>query len=552
MMRSTRLGPASVALAAVIAIAGAREAAAERVQVEVVEIAGGLAYLEPGAKAGLRPGQTVVLGKASFEIVEVTEGTAVVRIGATRVAVGDRGAVNGVEPGAATTRRLPPPRPASTWTGQWPEAVRPSSQQSPADVPLGQGRAPGRLHAAVIGSGMFSPNSKGASSLGDGEANGRLVLSYDLLADGRLAADLDVIARLYSTGYDSRQRTPVWLRTAQLRYGPARDPRVALGRIPWAATGVGILDGVRAAARFGTFQVAAFGGLVPDARNGRDDTGTSRFGAEVGYDDPSSSWQPRVSLTAYGSTFDRSLDERRAGVYAGATHGGLDLDGWAEVQSFPSGNPWGAHALELTGAGLGAEYRRRGKHVGVDVTMLRPERSMRLAAALPPGWLCARVPLSATPEDCAGNDLWSWATGSAGLSTSHVLLDVGGSVGTTHSGGRFVDASVFGRAELRGLPRRGRVIGGGFFGRSSFLDSAGGELGAGFGPIEDVDVTITYRPEVLAYVARTETWLVHSVILDGRWALRNELDLDGSAIVTTGPDRDALVMIASVVWRPLP
>jgi hypothetical protein len=547
-------------LAAVtVMIASAHEAAADRIQVKVIEIAGGLAYVTPGADAGLRPGMTISFGRRKLVIVEVTARTAVVQLESATLAVGDRGAADGVEPGAATVERLPPPRPASTWTGQWPAPVMPSSQQSPAAVPLGQGRAPGQLHVAVIGTAIFTPSARrtsdgedeGSSLGGDGEARARLILSYDLWQDGRIAADLDATARLYTTG-SSRSRTPVWIRAAQLRYGTARDPRLALGRLPWAATGVGVLDGMRASARLGGFELAAFGGLVPDQLDGRPDPGATRFGAEVIYDAVDTAWQPRIGLTAYGSTWDGELDERRASVHAGVTRGGLDVDGWAEVQSFAAGNPWGANAVELVGAGVGVEYRRRGRHAGVDVTVLRPERSLRLAAALPPEWLCSGIPGSGDPEVCEDGELWTWATASAGVSISRLFIDVGGSIGTTHASARVVDASAFGRAELRGLPLRGRLIGGGSYGRSSFVDWAGGELGVGLAPVEKVDVAVTYRPELLAYRARTEVWLQHSVALDLRWSLRTELDIGAAAIASTGPDRDSITLIGTVAWRPLP
>ena len=556
---------AALAIAIAVWIGVAREARADRVTVKVVEVAGGLAYVQPGGKAGIRAGQVVKLGKVELEVLEVTADTAVVAVGKARIDVGDRGVVEGVTRGASAGDKLPPPRPPGTWTGQWPTAVLPATTQDPERVPLGKARPRGRLHARVLGLAMFTPSSRRGGGGededededelrlgGDGEAQARLVVSYDLLP-GRIAGDLDVTARGFTGGFDARSRTPVWVRAAQLRYGSAADPRIALGRIPWAATGVGVLDGARASVRIGTLELAGFGGIVPDAASGRPDPSATRFGAEAIYDAPSAPWQPRLALTAYGSTWDGTLDERRATASASVARGGLVLDGWAEVQAFPAGNPWGAAAVELVGAGAGGEYRRRGVHAGLEVTLLRPERSLRLASLLPEDWLCARVPLAGdVAEDCAGGDLWTWATASAGVTRARLSLDVGGSVGTTHSIGRRVDASAYGRAEVRGLPRHGRVFAGGSYGRAGFLDFLGAELGFGASPVGDVDLTASYRPELLSYRASVANWWIHSVAVDARWAFDAELDLGAAAIGTFGPDRDALTLLATVAWRPLP
>jgi hypothetical protein len=325
--------------------------------------------------------------------------------------------------------------------------------------------------------------------------------------------------------------------------------------LPWAAIGVGVLDGIRASARIGSFEIAGFGGLVPDALSGRPDTNASRFGGEAIYDDTAGAWQPRLAITAHGSTWDGAIDERIVRAGAGVTRGGLAIDGWAEIQQFSDGNPWGARTIDLSGAGIGGEYRKRGMHAGADVAFLRPERSLRLAAILPREWLCTTLPQpgDVADEACAGSDeLWGWATASTGIATTRWLIDVGGSVGTTHDARRYVDASGFGRVELRGFPRHGRAIAGAFGGRTGFVDSVGGEIGGGASPIDGVDATVLYRPEILSYRASTATMLLHTASLDLRWSLGLELDVAAAATVTTGADRDAIAIIGSVAWRPLP
>ena len=185
----------------------------------------------------------------------------------------------------------------------------------------------------------------------------------------------------------------MFVRAAQLRYGDAADPRLALGRLRYAASSVGMLDGGRASARVGAVEVAAFGGLVPDPLSGKPDTGASRFGGEVVYDAAAAAWQPRLAVTAHGSTWDGELDERRLSVVTSASREALRLDGWAELQAFPSDNPFDAGAVELTGAGATAQWRKRGRHLGVDVNV-PAARALAAARRRAP----ARVAVHAAPR----------------------------------------------------------------------------------------------------------------------------------------------------------
>src|SRR5439155_5782905 len=179
-----------------------------------------------------------------------------------------------------------------------------------------------------------------------------------------LAADLDIALRGFSRGVASPTRTPLFVRAAQLRYGPTTDPSLVVGRLRYAASALGMLDGGRVAAHVGALELAAFGGLVPDPLGGRPDTGASRFGGELIYDDATSPWQPRLAITAYGSTWSGKLDERRLTAVASTGHDSTWLSAWAEMQQFAADNPWNAPALDLTGAGATVEWRKHGNHVG--------------------------------------------------------------------------------------------------------------------------------------------------------------------------------------------
>ena len=560
----------------VVVAFGAGRAAADPVAVKVVDVAGGAAYLSPGRAAGIVPGTRIRLHGVELVVVEVTEKTAMVRLGTARVAIGEPGSAD-VTPGASSAmkpldRRSPEmegggpagsaggaggkaprgvdkPRPPDAFRGQWADPVLPATHQRPIAVPLGAAGAPGEAHVTVIGHAFGAVDRAHSAA----DAEGRVIASFDVMTDRPLAADLDLAGRWFSDGFDRHTRTPVLVRAAQLRYGDAADPGLAIGRLRFAASVVGMLDGGRASARVGAVELAAFGGLVPDPLSGKPDTGAARFGGELTYDAADAPWQPHVAITAHGSTWDGQLDERRLSVAASGDRGSWWLDGWAEAQAFAAGNPWGAGSVELTGAGATAQWREHGSHAGLDLTFLRPERSLRLAAALPPAWLCTLVPQGTSAETCAAGDWWGSATASLGTRTPRWAIDAGGTLGDSHGQVRGTDRSGYLRGELRAGP--GRLIAGLAGGQASFASWTAGELGAAYARGRTLDVALTYRPELLDYVASTAPRLMHSVIADARFALSTAFDLALSAIATAGgndADRDALAVLATFVWRPLP
>jgi hypothetical protein len=550
-MRCSITGPARVALGVAVVLArGSAPADAEPVAVKVVDVAGRAVYVAPGRAAGIVSGIKIRLHGLELVVVEVTEHTAVVRGDTARVAVGDTGTAD-VTPGAAPKPlRLDKPRGPEVFVGQWNDPVVPATQQHPGAVPLDGAREPGAAHVTVIGHAF---GAAGAASGGSAEA--RVIAGFDLMNDGPLGADVDVAARWFSDGFDARTRPPVFVRAAQLRYGDGRDPRLAVGRIRSAAASVGMLDGGRASARMGGVEVAAFGGLVPDPLTGKPDTGAARFGAELTYDPAEAAWQPRIAVAAHGSTWNGTLDERRLSISASgappAGGGALWLDGWGELQAFAADNPWGAGSVELTGAGATAQWRKHGTYASLDVTFLVPERSLRLAAVLPPEWLCTLAPQpGAAADTCAAGDWWGAATGSFGTRTARWAVDAIGTLGDSQGQHRGLDRSGYLHAELVTGPARWFTgIGGG---QASFASWTAVDLGVAYGPARAVDLALTYRPELLDYVASAGPQLLHSVLADLRLALSTALDLAISASATVGSDRDALAVLATFVWRPLP
>lgn len=533
------------AIAIAVMLASVRPAAADHVTVTVVEVAGGVAYLDKGTTDGVVRGARITFGGTVFVVVEATQATAVVELGASTLAVGAKGTAV-VTKDAATVTVLPKPRPLEAFREQWPRAEVPAAQQNPAHVALGSGRARSGASVTVIGHGVAVVDKTRT----DASAEGRVIASFDLMTERPLAADVDVAGRIYKSGANSLERTPLFVRAAQLRYGDATDPRFAIGRLRYAASSVGMLDGARASARFSDYEIAAFGGLVPDPVSGKPDTSASRFGAEAVFD-ARTGWRPRVALALHGSTWDGELDEKRVAIAASANRAAFWFDGWAEAQAFSSDNPWGARSVELTGAGATASWRERGKHVAVDVTFLRPERSLRLAAALPPEWLCTQRPQPGdVPEQCDTGDYWTSASLSAGMRGAWWSVDAIGAVGRTNGIDTTHDATGLLVGELRSGGRR--VFAGASAGQASFARWTAGHVGAGLVLSRRLDVAVTYRPELLDYVAATEPMVLHSGIFDIHYGLTANLDLAMSGVGTTGSDRDVLAILSTLIWRPLP
>lgn len=535
-------------LVIVIVAAASAPAWADRITVTVVDVAGGRAYVDAGRAAGIVPGATIAFGTRALLVVEVTETTAVVELGEAVLAIGASGTTEATPGAAAIVKKLPAPRPPDAFIGQWPEVRVPAASQTPVSVALGSGRTPGRAHVAVIGHAFGVADRTGR----EGEAEARAIASYDVLTDRPLAADLDVAARIYGGGADSGVHVPVFVRTAELRYGAAEDPRLAVGRLRYAASSLGMLDGARAAMHRGAFELAAFGGLVPDPISGKPETSASRFGGELIYDDATLPWQPRLSLTASGSTWDGKVDERRLAMTVMASRDRLALDGWAEAQQFPGSNPWGAHAVELTGAGATAHWRTRAYHVGADLTFLRPERSLRLAAALPAEWLCAKTPVpgDVADEACRGGDSWLTGSVTAGAQGARWSVDAVGAIARTKSITTAIDASGYLGGELRFGPRR--LLASISAGQASFARWTAGQVGAGFVASRRVDLAIRYRPELLDYLASTKAMLLHALVIDTHYAVSAQTDLGAELVGTTGVDRDAIAVLTTLAWRPLP
>jgi hypothetical protein len=516
---------------------------ADRIAVRVVDAAGDTSYIAPGTTAGLAAGMHVRIGGRDLTLVECTEKTCSVH---AALPLGASGTADAQEQVAPRTEKLPAPKPLESFRDQWPATVRPATTQQVQAVPLGETAGRGDNHLAVYGH-MFGNLDKDGSG---GQIEAQVVGSFDRISDSAFGADVDASVRLFGTGWDTGSRAPLFVRAAMLRYGDPGDPSLAIGRLRYAATSVGMLDGGRAAYHVGHLELAAFGGIVPDAVSGAPSTAASRFGTEITYDAPTP-WHPHVALTAHGSTWNGQIDERRLSLAASANHDSTWLTSWAEVQLFDANNPWGAPSVDVTGAGASGEWRHRGNHIGLDVTFLRPERSLRLASALPQSWLCATKTLPGTmAEPCLGSDFWAAATVSGGLVGDDYSLEAVGSLGTTQSLDAQGDVSGYVRGELGSRPHRAVLAVSG--GHESFSAWEAADIGIATSPSPRFDLSLTYRPERLDYVAATNAYVLHSLVTDLHYSLSAAFDFALSAVATTGADRDVLALLTTLAWRPLP
>ena len=469
-------------------------------ELRVVDASADVVYVNVGSADGLRAGQHVVIGGADGVVVETNAHGAAVRATA---AVGATGTFEIV------AKR--PPRDPEASREQWPVAEPPAKRQHVTPI-----RPPARAEIELIGTAY--------ATKGDSSAAARAIASFDGFTELPLGLDVDAGARWYSQGANAHERTPLLVRALQLRYGSADDPTLAIGRLRYAATGLGMLDGGRAAYRSGGLEVAAFGGLLPDPVSGKPTSDASRFGAELIY----AGEQGRVSATASGSTWLGELDERRLALAGSARVGRTHLDGWLDVQQFPSGNPWGASAIEVTGAGVSAMRQLDSQaYLGVDATFLRPEQSLRLQAALPLEWL-TNGDRQVTGSFVSGFHAGAWSG------------DAVVSIGDGETTGR--SFAAFSRFQ-RGFGAW-RAIGDLQVAYTRDLAVVIGDLGLGYAPTRMLDLSLTYRPQSVGGTATDRRW-EHQAAADARVTLRHV-----ALAITALGSADALAMLATIVYRP--
>lgn len=535
------------------------------VVVRVVEVAGTQAFVQPGATGGVHRGAAVTVHGHTFAIADATGSYAVIDLGDARLQEGDLGRASVVVDAAATAREVPAPRPLAQWVGAWGPVEGPALSQAPRFVPLGNATADGRyavrLTAAV---GASLPLDQHSTGMAETELNARV--HAEPFRAARAAFDLDVsllnwIAPNAGALPGSEARQLLRVRELSASYRTATGYGGAVGRLPYASSTLGTLDGLRVTAPLGNgLSIGAFGGLLPDPLSGAPSLDAERFGAEVRYSNPALRMRPEAALVVNGSVFRGRFDERRLAAVVGLYPGPARFGARVEVQSFAPGNPWGAKAVELTGAGLDASVRRGVLEVSGRLDVRQPERSLWLASYLPISWLCRAVPKSpgATtgPDVCDGSvSTRTFGDVDVSLHFDRLSLLVGGTTtfDLTQSDGAPATFGGFAVARVMRIARLFRLDASGSYSRSTYLDMYGGSAGPGVTLFGDaLDVSAYYRAAVLQYRADTGALIQNGVGGTAMFFPNAPVvfTIQGEAI--TGNDTQALVLFGTVTWRPRP
>ncbi len=530
----------------------------KRVGVIVVDVAGDLAYLKPGANAGLRAGTEVRLSKRRYQIIAVTSSNAVVRLNGRFMRIGSRGRAT-VTRRDGNEKRLAVPTPLDAFRNTWKTPSLPAASQSPAPVPIGSIRAGGPTSLRVsASSATWLPLADSPASHVT-RASLRAQLHTEPFVDKPFGFDADVaIGRWIGRGLDddlgSDSRPIIEVQQLRARYGPKGSPFVGLGRLRYAALTVGLLDGARVSSpSFSGVRVAAFGGIVPDSTDGRPSTELARFGAEVSYHAPRHRWRPSAEVVMYGSTFNGSLDERRAATAFHLFPGPLSLSGHTELSLFDSDNPWGSSRVELTAAGLDAALRFKRVDVAASIDVQQPERSRWLASLLPASWLCTSspAPATATPEteSCNGSDnLRYYGLLRAGLRLSRWHVHAGATT-VASSGVKLDQKGAFVDLQAARVWRQLSLSIGALVTDSPFVESGALRIAAASPITSSLDLDIFYRPALLRYQAAISDFFEHRTGLNALYRLDSDVSLSLSGEAVLGEDVSALGIFATATWR---
>ncbi len=553
------------------------------VDITVTEIAGGNAYITPGEDAGLRMGQSVRIRNREYRVIAVTADTAVIDLSSATgrrrrgaaVREGDRGTVE-VTIRSREQGGIAPPRPLSEFDGQWNAAVVPASTQNPANVPLGSATASGRVKATLMASvaTLLPANNNRPDRVDDVDSVTSLWLGARIRAqpwrERPFGFDADVaVAQWIGDGLDDDfdlgrfSRSNVRVRELMARYGEGDGFIAGLGRLRYAASTLGLLDGARVespAFLGGRMRVSAFGGVLPDPLDSVPDTEVARFGIESTYAAPDINLRPFISLVAHGSIFDGELDERRLSTYARVYPGPLEIMAHAELSMFDSDNPWGANTVELTAAGLDTAVRFGNTRIGVRFDARQPERSLFLQSLLSPqlltNWTCTTEPRlpNQLPEPCNGDsDLRYSAAAHAHVELGRIIVSGGlSAIGIDSDDDTFETTSGFADVRLVRLFSNTRAHVGFLATQSRYLNTVATRISVG-SPIgygaAVVDASAYYRPAILSYSAAEDTIMEHRIGTDILFDVMPELDVTATVEFISGDDAGGIGLFATAVWQ---
>jgi hypothetical protein len=532
----------------------ARADTTRRVDVEVVDIAAGNAYLGSGTKHGLRPGARVLFGKRARNVLRASHSFAVVEARGLRVGNHGVAIVRIVDERAP--ERLPVPRDPAEFLGMWPEVALPATHQSPTPVPLGKVHPERSTVDASLGASgaVILPVDGETDPVGRGDLRARLHVPIG--QSFAVSADLSAQCWLgrYATGVASGDPRPWWrVRMLTLALGRGDGVHAELGRIPYAATNLGPIDGARVeAVQWGALKLAAFGGALPDPIDGRAAVSAGRFGIELGISAQDLALRPSLSMVVQGSVFEGVLDERRLYAQGRLSPGEHHLSAYAETSAFDADNPWRRPRAELTAAGVEADLRFSAFHVGARLDARKPERSYWLAGSFPQTWLCASASEFALSVPCTGasDDTRYVVQGFSGFTGQRTQLDVGGS--WAGSSQRAIGQHALGYGTLRLVRIRERYdlsLGASQEGGTLLLSSTALRTDLGMALFDErMHLSLYYRPAYRLYQASLAGLWEQGAGMNVHAAPTPALSLDLQGDMRIG-DVDMVMLMLSMLYR---
>jgi len=219
---------------------------------------------------------------------------------------------------------------------------------------------------------------------------------------------------------------------------------------------------------------------------------------------------------------------------------------------FDPNNPWGAASTELSAAGADASVRIASLRLGALFDVRSPERSLWLAAFLPPEYFCSARPVAGATaaEPCAGGDRRYTAALDAAWEATFWTLASGAQLTTTRPAAA-QQSTAFVSFRQREILNLLRFDAGVSVSRGSLLESAALDVGLGAATRDDAaDISLYYRPSLKRYRAGLDEFVEHGVGTRLWWALSDVLDLNGSFDVLTGRDVDVFSLQLGAAWRP--
>lgn len=539
-----------------------------RIVVTVVDISANLVFIEPGESDGLTQGAWVNFGGNRYKIEQTTSESAVIKAAPGLLRMGDEGIVQSV---VSENDDAQKPLRAETSSSDFVSSSVPASEQTPTFVPLSGGSDIATSRSAqqlMISAGVTvtAPTALGIGPIVRSEVRGRG--HFEPLSGSPLHVDIDAAVQKWSgrdiaTASDSRPLLRVY--QAEIGYGSPDMLGASLGRLRYAASTLGALDGVRvqtggvAMGQTSKLHLSAFGGMVPDPASNAVSSKATRFGAEAMFQDLDQDWTPTATLVAHGSLYQGQIDERRinGSFYLYPERG--RLGGFFEVDFFDQNNPWQAPTTDLAAGGIDASWLFGNLSLGLRADMRKPERSRWLASYFPQGYFCiAQAPTVSSGEGtnvinaCGDYNVARYAlTLDARLTLDDLMLSSATSV--VASGHETEPQSV--NTQLGA--RLGRVLDvlfvdvSGMVVRGTWLNNDVLRASLGFDAFDhDLEASIYYRPAWVRYHRVTdEAWMENTVGAQLYLALNTHLSLQTYAELVKGYDVGVLLLQSYLTWR---